>query len=389
MILFYVWTDTQIINAVNAKCNFYQNEEVDILVLHLSRISDEYISIIQNHGIFNNVYILNLPAWYLECKKKSIKELGQSLINGWRLRILFNKKLDEMISDRKYDLILSAAFWSETMHVFRYFRRKNLKLELGFIEEGLSFYSGPKGWLYNTSPSLSIKAKIREILYYGSLPQKAKKYIKYVFMYYPEISEYGENLVSFCLPPIIQLTNEICYSTLRQWRPYLNNEYINRTIFHIADAPRTQSENPYRYVYYLLDILLPIINPEKFVLRLHPLGNTWNIPFEYDLDSSIYLDTSKGNFELNGLYMDFSNKIFIINNSSLIYYLKMYFEMEPYIIFTHRLCRVNEYDEIGRNERFISTFIKIYSKQSKIAIPRNAAELADAIIRFSKEIDNN
>ena len=53
MILFYVWTDTQIINAVNAKCNFYQKDEVDILILHLSRISDEYISIIQNPMILN------------------------------------------------------------------------------------------------------------------------------------------------------------------------------------------------------------------------------------------------------------------------------------------------------------------------------------------------
>lgn len=72
MLLFYVWTDVQLINTVNIKCNFFQAEAADLLIWKLERVSDKLIESIKEENIFDNVYILEPPTFYLKRKHSGL-----------------------------------------------------------------------------------------------------------------------------------------------------------------------------------------------------------------------------------------------------------------------------------------------------------------------------
>jgi len=133
MILFYAWTDTQIINAINVKLNVYPKRQADLLIFRLSRVSEDLLTVLKNRNIFENVYVLEIPKFYLERKRSGIKEKAQALFLGNSYRKYFKQQLKQLFGEQKYKCFLISAFWSETLLIVRYL--KSNKPEIIFYEE--------------------------------------------------------------------------------------------------------------------------------------------------------------------------------------------------------------------------------------------------------------
>ena len=379
MVLFYVWTDIQLINAVNTRCNFYKQEESDLLVLHLSRISDKYIDKIRDANVFHNVYILKLPSWYLERKRVGVREYLVSLINGIKLKNYFSYELERFFGNKKVDLILSGAFWGETMNVYRYFQRINPDVEVGFIEEGLGIYNGPKDWLYNTSPNLSVKARFREALYYGNLPRKAKRVVRIVYLYRPDFLQYETKLEIMKLPALTEKGNGYCYNIVSNLEERTVHELDKRKVIYIADAPRAMLKNPYEYVCQAFDMVLRNVDNDKLIVRLHPLSATKDFPFSYAIADNVIVDNGGEPFELKYFGADLSSKVIITNNSYVIYFLRICMEIEPYVIFLYHVCKINAFHETERNNNFVNHFIEAFTDKNRILVPKTEEEFRNAI----------
>lgn len=375
MVLFYVWTDIQIINTINVRYNFFAEEKADLLIFHLTRLSDEFIQLIKQKKVFDNIYLLDLPNYYLERKRKGIKEIYRMILDGLKLRFYFRNKLSEMMGSKRYDTMFMGAFWGESMNVYRYIRKYNHNITLGFIEEGLGCYNGPKNWLYHTAPNLSIKAKFRELVYYGFIAKSAKKYVKEMYIYCPELLKYFKSLLVKKIPPINKQNNSKCYTIIKDWKIKDIDEYNKRNVIYIADAPRTILKDPYQYINRSLDAITSCINSKQLLVRLHPLSISEQYPLNYKLDEDVYIDASGEPFELRAFQIDFNNKFILTNNSYVAYFLKVCMNMEPYIIFLHQICAIKSRNEVGRNDKFVNQFKKMYVDKNKIIIPHTVEEL--------------
>lgn len=384
MVLFYAWTDIQLINELNVKLNYFKDEKADLLIFHLNRLNNDYIQAIKKEQIFEQIYILELPDFYLERRRKGLIESAEMLINGNRLKKYFFQKLLCILAQQRYRLLLTGALWGETINVYRYLLRNNKKVGLALVEEGLSYYAGPKGWLYKTAPSYSIKAKIRELLYYGVFSYKARKNIKKAYMYQPEMSALYKKISTEKIPPIIQEKNPKLYNFMSRLNCGDIENYKKRKIIYIADAPRAELTQPYKYVYNMLDMITSIVAPEDLIVRMHPISASISIPFQYELNPQIYLDKSNGSIEIKSMHIDFEDKVILSNNSSVAFFMTLGLKKEPYIIFLHRLCAIDTQNEIHRNDNSVFRLGKMYTRKEKIMIPKSYIELKNMLQQCMK-----
>ena len=55
MIAFYTWTDTLLMNAMRVKESSFPDEEANLFVLMLDRVSGELLDAIEESGLFSRV----------------------------------------------------------------------------------------------------------------------------------------------------------------------------------------------------------------------------------------------------------------------------------------------------------------------------------------------
>lgn len=388
MIVFYAWTNLQIINYINLKTNYYPESEACLITLKLERISDDLLSEVKTSNIFLKVIELQKPKQYLERKRRGIAEYCQGIFSGIYIRRCITDQLRADMPDGICTRFVTAAFWSEAMYVYQYLRNNNKQLPIILVEEGLSCYSAPKNWLFKTAPSLSVKSMIRSYLYYGIIPKIAVKHTSDIYMYLPEISSCNEKLRRHRLPMISE-KNQPCYSIVKSMAMYGNDEYKKRRIIFVADAPRTNLKEPYRYVYKALDALLSddkeII--DNIIIKMHPTSGSLSCRFEYG-KYDIMVDYRGDALEFITYDMTLQDKIIIANNSMAVYNVIGSMGKKPYIIFMHRICDIEDANENKRNDALAQKLKNIYDYPEHIGVPNNSEELRRILHSFIHEIEN-
>lgn len=379
MVIFYAWTDTQLLNCVNVKSNFYDNEKAILIVWKLKRVSDFIIDTIREKNIFEKIIYLVPPHYYFERKRVGLIENLQSLVNGKRLRKDIETKLQCELGNCRVDKFITAAFWSESLMVYRYIKRYNFNIDIYFIEEGLACYNSPKGWLYKTSPSFSFKAKIREIMYYWNWTIKAQKSVKGIYLYAPYCNN-GNLKMPLIKMPQITLKNSTTYKILEKVSDSRANEYSKRRIYYIADAPHSGEllyDNQFNKE---LSMILKCVPEENVCVKMHPLMETENLlKTRY---KEVWFDDSGVTMPQRLLNLDVDKKIFICGMSSTVFELKNSFGKTPYIIFTYRLINTISKSSIERMDNFVKKFIMNYGNASKIAIPNTEQEFSDMLMNI-------
>lgn len=363
MILFYAWTDTQIINVVNLKCNRFQKQEADLLVYKLGRVSSTLIAEIEKKKIFCQVYILDVPEFYLERKRKGFKEKVQAVFLGKQYRYYFDKELQKLLGIKQYSLFFSGAFWSETLFVFQYVKQQNPKIRFWFYDEGLAAYNGPKNWLFQAVPNRSVQAKIRTVLYYGFTSVMYRKYVDGIYLYKPELSNvtYLPKYDFFASKKVNLFIPEHEKTDV-----YWKDIYKECDVIYIAEAPDLSSRFPLEDTYRVLEEVYKIMPMAKVVLKAHPIMESIGIDFEKDVFPNLVIDKRNGAIEILLHQVDIDKKIMITGNSTSALYLKWVYGKTPYMILVDR-----KYNQ--RLFEYAQCYVKKYDAEKAFA-PKNIEE---------------
>lgn len=384
MILFFAWTDIQVINCVNTKCNFYAMESADLLVYKRNRISEKLLQIVREKRIFTNVYTVELPDFY---KKEEInkKRKFHYVILHLRLKSYFIEQLKCMVQETKYNVFLASAFWSETLNVFKYLRMYNDNISIEIIEEGMANYNGPKNWIFRAAPSSYMKSLIREIFYCGNMGRIARKKVKSFYLYRPELSWMHEDIETRTLPAITEETNPICYKMFNEWQKDIDSSiYLNSKIIFVIDAPNLKG----RFYEALQSMIenLPDSMKKVTLIKRHPMHVHQGDSDISQYENGVVVDNRRVPIENILFHCNIDQKVLVVNQSSALLYLKCMLNKEPYVIFTYRMKPYSEKRLIDKFDFFTGKLREVFFDPDKIMVPNTIEEFKIAIKTIEEKI---
>lgn len=333
MILFYAWTDTQIINVVNLKSNVFQKQDADLLVYRLERVSERLIDEIKKKNLFHQVYLLEVPKFCLERKRKGIREKIQALFLGAKYRQYFYESLQILLGSINYSLFFAGAFWSETLLVFGYVKRNNPQIRIWFYDEGLAAYNGPKNWLFQAVPNRSLQAKIRTILYYGFSSVIYRKYVDGIYLYKPELSNIDYMIKRHIFAPE---KVKLFIPEHEEADKYWSQIYEECDVIYIVEAPNLKSKYPLAYTYKVLEEIYEVMPEAEVVLKTHPIMKSAGVEFDKKRFINLFIDNRNDSIESFLHRIDIDKKIVITENSTSALYLKWVYGKTPYIVLMNR-----------------------------------------------------
>ncbi len=382
MILFFAWTDIQIINCLNTKNSFFENECAELVIYKQERISKCLIQIVREKQIFSEIYEVESPQFLKRDRDNMIK----SIIIHIEFKKYFLDNVKCFVKNKKYDVLLVATFWSETLNLYRYLRKFNSDIDIEIIEEGMANYNGPKDWIYRAAPSSFTKALLRDIFYCGGSGKSARERVHCFYLYRPELSWMHKNIKTKRLPLICKKSNDVCYEVMDEWQKSIDSSlYKNNKFIFITDAPDLKNRS---YEKMLSCILKSI--PDKVkrssVVKLHPLcvqqGKSKMMLYE----NRIKIDNRGLEIENILFHYNIDDKVLIVNQSSALLYLKCMLDKEPYVIFTYRIRPYCEERLIDKFDFFSERLRGIFSNPDKIIIPNTLKEFQAAIKIIAKKI---
>lgn len=393
MILFFAWTDIQLINCLNTKCNYFGQEIADLVVDKRERISESLLRLVCDKDIFQNIYVIELSdfPWDIEnAGRHGIK----SVIYHMRYKEYFRKQLDSTIRGKEYKVFLVAAFWGETLNIYRYLKKYSKDIRVDIVEEGMADYDGPKDWVYRTAPASLVKSLLRGVFYCRNLGMAVRKKERHIYLYQPELSwTYRDRRVDKL--PAIDEKNQTLYELFYKWQQGLDcNAYIKSKYIYIVDDP-ARNKNMYEALVGVLQEMPKEIR-ESSILKQHPLGSKVGGTDGIVSDKyGIRTDSRKIPIENILFQCNVDQKVLIVNRSSVLLYLKCMLNREPWVILTYKIPIFRGKEKTGRFVYFIKKLQGIYSNPGKIIIPNSLAEFRDALVmiennqKFKEESEND
>ena len=375
MVLFFAWTDMQLINCINTKCHFFQEENADILVYNQGRISEQLLQVIHKKNIFSNVYVAEMEVFFDQIRDCKVFPFTAYI----KRNKYFIGRLTEFVGAKKYDVLLAATFWCETLNVYRYLRRINKNVYIQIVEEGMANYDGPTGWVYRTAPASRWKSLARGPICCKSIGVSARKRVQCCYLYQPELSWTHRGEVLKRIPAIRENTNPLVYDILKEWKQQkCELQYMNNQVVYIADAPN----HTYDSMEKALDLVkqLPENIRQSVVVKLHPLHTWTNEERMVQNDEGIWIDARRIPIENILLQSDIEDKVLIIDRSSVLLYLKCMLEKEPYFVLLHELPEYKQKKYTTEYQFFIQNLCLMFSSNRKIVIPKSIEE-------FKKNMD--
>lgn len=124
---FIAWTPLHVINIINTAVNYFPNQQNDLFIYDEFNGADEIYQQLLKMEVFNNVY------------KISHKETGNTLTKAFNM-LINNQSLVSL--DTTYDnlFIQGGNYFSKILYGET--KKKNKKVKLHYIEDGLGAYTG-------------------------------------------------------------------------------------------------------------------------------------------------------------------------------------------------------------------------------------------------------
>lgn len=393
MVLFYAWTNVVLLNIVNTKETFFDNEDADLLVRCSPTLSPKLISDIESMGIFNNVYYIDMPK--ISKTRKILGKIPKIRMIGMKkpLRKFYVRYVQENLANKAYSKIITGGLWNDTLYLLQALYSQNPKIQIEFVEEGERSYEGIKGLC---KPIIGGNWKNKLVEYYnvGLFLHKCKRNITNVlYLYRPDRYCGDHRLCLKELPKIDKVSNNPCFLLLDKMSDTLDNSillrYEKRPVIYIANYLVPKFESNYDMAYRIIDLLIKVFKQNQIMIKTHTSATEHRFNFAKQYESRIFIDRNAYLFEALYTKMDINNKIFIAKNSTTLLYPKQLFGQEPYLIFTYRLFEYyHEYgDEI--TDKYVSDLKKIYENPEKIFIPNTMMELENQLRSIYKSILDN
>ena len=383
MILFFAWTDIQLINCVNTKCNYYKTESADLLLYNCVRVSERLVEIIRRKKIFSNIYTIEVPDLYKENKKTGISKIFLFL-NRFKQRKYFLEEINHIFTKKKYEIFIVAAFWSETLNIFKCLRKYNKEIFIEIVEEGMANYDGSKNWIFRTAPASNIESIIRGLFYCRNLGITAKRRVRCFYLYRQEISWTHLRDKVHKLPVVSKKNNPVLYEIFEAWHEITDDSLYRKSKYiFIADAP-CYKKNSQDILKDLIKVTPQIIK-ENSIIKLHPLYSTYikeNVALS---EEKMWIDSREAPIETILFQCDMDHKVLIINRSSSLLYVKCMLDKEPYVVLTYKIQPHYEKEEKERFDYFVTKLKGVFENPNKIIIPGTLEDFQIVL----KTIDRN
>lgn len=354
MIAFYACTNTQIINMINVKEQYYQNVDADLYILKKNRIDLDLIQCIKDTKVFKSIIFIE-PYITSKCFiKKYLALFITHMPNKYYDEILIKKS-----SNIFYDKFLTFGFWSEALYILDYFYRQNTKIEVEFVEEGLVNYFPYRKKLYYCRAYYGLKEKIIRLLAHGLNAFFLKKNINSVYyLYMPEYFPKSE--IQYKKITAIDIKNNYIFSQIFNkyytYKKKLLQIYQNKTFIYIFDNKDIEKHIE------LIKIFYKKYNINgNFLIKLHP-ENTFNDIKKIKAEiKDVQIDDSNFYFESLGFYYNIENINLICRGSSIAYNMHMLFGFKYKTILTYKLFAYNNYvDVINGYDKFWNFIYNLY-----------------------------
>lgn len=133
-LLFYAWTDMQLVNLTNLRMNQMRAGQADLVLLGLARITPSIIKAIQETGCFRNIHSIELDeASLVQARKRhDWAMLCAKLTKESRYIMKFEKAL----KGQRYDRVIIPGFWAETLALLKAVQKTSPEVWVDFIQEG-------------------------------------------------------------------------------------------------------------------------------------------------------------------------------------------------------------------------------------------------------------
>ncbi len=384
MLAFYGWTDHLLLNLLNTKLNVFPHEDADLFVLKLDRVSQKLLKEIEKTGAFRHIFFLYKPPFHKEKGPLSIGEKMTRLFSGERYYHSYQEQLRRQCGTASYRMLLSGAFWSETLFLFRYFRHYNPKIKISMVEEGTTNYSAPDGWQFHCLPTGRRMEKLMRLVYFLLTWSRARKSVEKIYLYPIEI------LMRQCdlsVPaeeiPEINGDNPICQRILQTVDvPPDLEPYRQHSVFFIGGALAPGYQDRFDETNHFLELMLNILGPADLAIKTHP--SSGGELLAKGLEDRAFVDRSGGSINSILVNLELEKKLLITRNSSVPFSIKAQTGAEPYIIFIHRLYAFYGKHGDPVTDEATQRLAQVCAK-GKVFIPDTIEELCSALLCWKTE----
>lgn len=384
MIVCFAWTNTQIINATNAKINLYAHEDADLYVRMGPQISEALIHAVESSGTYENIYCIDPINLNYEKFKFGFIKRFRTLFLRSALKGAYNNILNNICKDKRYDRVILAWFYAENVFLIDYWAKSSPGLSITFLDEGTGSYCyHRKEMLFPTSLIGARKERIKRYIAEWGLSKKFAHYVDSICMYRPEYCQEDINWEKKQLPRVDPIENPVMYEILCSAAAGLDSthfiRYDKRRVYYFS----TYSPEGKSYDLKSISILKTITNlagGNAVVAKIHTGNSTHAKAFARSLERIIFVDREKYIFE--GLYVQIPNrkdKIMISVASTTALYPKFMFNEEPYVVLTYRLYDTYRQVGVERDDRIAGILLDAYSDKSRIMIPNSMYELKNML----------
>lgn len=393
MVACYAWSNMMIFNAMNIKLNYYSDEDMDLFVRMSPGISREFLSLVKGKDIFANVYYTNEPEIQEYGRLKKLLKLGW--ISHYRkCHKQYERMLHNLIGYKKYDIVLVAGFWNDSLYYIDYFYKYNRKLKVILYDEGGASYDNTKHNLckyYCNRKITPWRSRIKRFSTEKVIELRCKHLVQnYMYLYSPERYQKIDRKMQICKIPFIDIQNKEMFSFLEQDLMSIYEmdllPYDRKNIYFIASGnfkwiPDCESQS-----IVMIEALMNSVNQNDIIIKTHPNNTENRLHFAKDLENKVFVDRKNALLEFIYPNVDIENKLIITHASSSAMYVKIMFDKEPYVILIFRLF--HQYHERGDKdaEKYAEDMKDLFRDKSKIYIPNTIDEYIDCIKEVKRKI---
>lgn len=310
MIAFYACTNTQIMNMINVKLQYYPNDLADLLVLKKSRIDLNFIKCIKESGCFNRIVFID-P--YI-CDKSKISKIYYYFVDRAPKKYYF-KQLEQYIGKKIYDKILTFGFWADALYILLYLYKLNKRIDIEFVEEGIINYYMDDMQLYFCRTYGGVKEKIIRLFSFGCKSFLLKNNIRKLYMYRPDMAKIK---IDIPIKPIhsVACSDSLIYTIMLNYQKYLREikkKYVNSKYIYLLDGYDMNKHIE------IIGQIIKNINNKELIVRVHPENTKDDIKMLLSSIPCLDLDYSNIFFELLLFQLKLENKKFFSRASSISY----------------------------------------------------------------------
>lgn len=389
-------SNNTIFNSIVIKESYYKYESVDLLIVvqaNRAGFDSKMYELLKQNNIFSNVYIIeNNDINFI--LKKSCNSKYKRILYKYSLKNFLKNNLQYLI-EKKYKYIICPMFTQYIPHIIESLMFDN-NTRIYFYEEGTSTYDARFKQLiyfdyYKPKPTEIIKRlkiNIKYLLNDYTICRKLYNNLdNRIYLYWPEHISDGKKSF-FKLKNINEL-----YEAKKFLHSYFCNiDYVKQNVYQKSKVIFFATYIPETEIIQkkAIDIIINNINRYDIVLKMHPSSTQSRLSFASDKDNEVYVDRDLFYFEALNVDNNFSNKIFIAINTSVVMNLKQMFGEEPYVIFLYKLTPFYYLNEHFKEvvDRYVSDLKKSYSDPSKIVVPSSMYEFEYVVKDFYRRVHN-